>query len=91
MGDAKMTNSKKPVNIKRLNGRCRFKFQQCSTVLITRIFFFLFSLLHLHDYILLYFYMYFILLRFKHSLMHRSYFLSRRPRFTRVFNKINSK
>ena len=57
MGDVKMANSKKPVN------RCWFKFQQYSTVLITRsllfLFFFLLSLLHFITVFLLYFYILF--------------------------------
>ena len=53
-----MANSKKPVN------RCWFKFQQYSTVLITRsllflLFFFLLSLLHFITVFLLYFYILF--------------------------------
>ena len=57
MGDVKMANSKKPVN------RSWFKFQQYSTVLITRsllfLFFFLLSLLHFITVFLLYFYILF--------------------------------
>ena len=57
MGDVKIANSKKPVN------RCWFKFQQYSTVLITRsllfLFFFLLSLLHFITVFLLYFYILF--------------------------------
>ena len=58
MGDVKMENSKKPVN------RCWFKFQQYSTVLITRsllfiLFFFLLSLLHFITVFFLYFYILF--------------------------------
>ena len=41
---------KKNLNIEWLNGRCWFKFQQCSTVFITRSFFFYF-----HLYIYMYF------------------------------------
>ena len=88
MGDVKMANSKKPMN------RCWFKFQQYSTVLITRSLFYLFifftSLLRFITVFLLYLiYIFFFL--FKHSLIHRSYFLSRRPRFTRVLDKMKLK
>ena len=68
-----------------------FKFQQRSTMLIGRSYFFLLLLLQLHVFLILFIIIFLLVWLFKHILIHRSYFISRFLRFLHVLNKINSK
>ena len=68
-----------------------FKFQQRSTMLIGRSYFFLLLLLQLHVFLILFIIIFLLVWLFKHILIHRSYFISRFLRFLQVLNKINSK